>query len=308
MSDGQVYAADGCDDACLAATNARVSGSSDDTIAGMLMFVMFAYSIFFVALFVRCACRSKPGAKTASGFAQFDAEPPLPDFPNAMVAELDQQWRKEFIGKVYAILGTQLFVTVTISALMMFYGGAGLVLWTRTRGSWAYHLSLFGTLFTLLLVFCFRQKSPLNLVFLGLFTLCESYMIGMICAFYAAAGMSALVIEAFAITSVIFVALTLFTMQSKINFDFLGVGLGVALLVLIVWGLFTMLFFDSFVMHQLYALAGTVIFALYIVYDTHLIINRLTYDEYILGAINLYLDFINMFLFVLQLLSGGRRD
>ena len=28
--------------------------------------------------------------------------------------------------------------------------------------------------------------------------------------------------------------------------------------------------------------------------------------EYVLGAVNLYLDFINMFLFILNLLSGGR--
>ena len=32
----------------------------------------------------------------------------------------------------------------------------------------------------------------------------------------------------------------------------------------------------------------------------------LSYDEYVLGAVNLYLDFINMFLFILNLLSGGR--
>ena len=50
------------------------------------------------------------------------------------------------------------------------------------------------------------------------------------------------------------------------------------------------------------------VFVGFIVYDTHVVINRLSYDEYIIGAINLYLDFINLFLFILQLLSGGRRD
>ena len=34
----------------------------------------------------------------------------------------------------------------------------------------------------------------------------------------------------------------------------------------------------------------------------------LPYDDYVVGAINLYLDFINLFLFILQLLTGGRRD
>ena len=34
----------------------------------------------------------------------------------------------------------------------------------------------------------------------------------------------------------------------------------------------------------------------------------LSFDDYVLGAVNLYLDFLNLFLFILQLLSGGRRD
>lgn len=57
---------------------------------------------------------------------------------------------------------------------------------------------------------------------------------------------------------------------------------------------------------QVYALAGSVIFSLYIVYDTWMITKALSYDEYILGAINLYLDFVNLFLMILRLLAGSR--
>jgi len=310
MSDGEVIDVTSCDEACLSSANARVSGAGADTLTYLLTFVFLCYCLFFVALLAKCFCgRTRRGSPVAGdvAFRQFDTEP-THDLQNKMVAELDQQWRKAFIGKVYTILGMQLFVTTCISALMMIYGGADLARWSRTEGMWAYWLSLIGTFVTLGLTICFRTKSPHNLLLLGLFTLFESYMVGMICSYYAAAGYSALVVEALAITSVIFVALTLFTMQSKINFDFLGVGLGVALLVLLMWGMFSFLFFDSFVMRQMYALGGAVIFALFVVYDTHVVINRLSYDEYILGAINLYLDFINLFLFILQLLTGGRRD
>jgi FtsH-binding integral membrane protein len=34
----------------------------------------------------------------------------------------------------------------------------------------------------------------------------------------------------------------------------------------------------------------------------------LSFDDYVLGAVNLYLDFLNLFLFILQLLTGSRRD
>jgi FtsH-binding integral membrane protein len=54
----------------------------------------------------------------------------------------------------------------------------------------------------------------------------------------------------------------------------------------------------------IYAIGGTLLFSGYIVYDTYLINRRLSPDEYILGAISLYLDFINLFLSILRLLSN----
>lgn len=67
---------------------------------------------------------------------------------------------------------------------------------------------------------------------------------------YASAGQSVLVVEALAITSIIFVGLTIFTIQSKIDFSFLGIGLSVALLGLIVWGLLASIAFPSFMFSQ----------------------------------------------------------
>ena len=54
----------------------------------------------------------------------------------------------------------------------------------------------------------------------------------------------------------------------------------------------------------IYAIGGTLIFSGYIVYDTFLINSRLSPDEYILGAISLYLDFVNLFLSILRLLNN----
>ena len=125
---------------------------------------------------------------------------------------------------------------------------------------------------------------------------------------YAAAGMQHIVIEAFALTSLVFVGLTVFTIWSKIDFSFLGLILPVLLFTLIIWGFFGMFAFQSFAFQQVYALGGTLIFSLYVLYDTWVITQVLSYDDYVLGAVNLYLDFINLFLFILQLLTGSRRD
>ena len=66
--------------------------------------------------------------------------------------------------------------------------------------------------------------------------------------------------------------------------------------------------FPSFEMTQLYALCGTAIFSLYVLYDTHQICNRLSFDDHVVGAVELYLDFINLFMFILELLTGRSMD
>ena len=209
---------------------------------------------------------------------------------------------------MYSILGCQLFVTVFTSFVMMQFGGASLMSWMLNDGSWTFTTSLIGVFVSLIALMCYRQTYPHNLLLLTIFTFLMSWMVGTTCTMYAARGLSALVVEAFAITSVIFIALTLFTVQSKWDFSFLGVGLGVALIGFITWGFFASLAFPSFMFSQVYALIGSLIFSLFVVYDTWVITQKLSYDEYVLGAINLYLDFINLFLMILRLLSGGSRE
>ena len=53
-------------------------------------------------------------------------------------------------------------------------------------------------------------------------------------------------------------------------------------------------------------ISGSVIFSLFIIYDTHMIMRRLSPEEYIFAAINLYLDIINLFLHILKMMSRDR--
>ena len=75
------------------------------------------------------------------------------------------------------------------------------------------------------------------------------------------------------------------------------------------------LFYRGGIIRLLLAAAGCLIFSLYIVYDTQLIIGSpdaskphkyaFTVDDYAFAAANLYLDVINLFYMVLAL-SGDR--
>lgn len=66
-----------------------------------------------------------------------------------------------------------------------------------------------------------------------------------------------------------------------------------------VFGLF-MLFTDNNTMHIIYATIAAIIFGLYIVYDTQLIIGtknfKYSIDDYIIAALELYVDIIGLFI------------
>lgn len=55
----------------------------------------------------------------------------------------------------------------------------------------------------------------------------------------------------------------------------------------------------------IYGAMGSIVFSGYIVYDTHNLIKRFTYDEYIWATVTLYLDILNLFLSILRMLRQG---
>lgn len=54
---------------------------------------------------------------------------------------------------------------------------------------------------------------------------------------------------------------------------------------------------------KLIAVGGAILFSLFIVFDTHMMMHKLSPEEYMLAAINLYLDILNLFLHILKLLG-----
>ncbi len=105
-----------------------------------------------------------------------------------------------------------------------------------------------------------------------------------------------------------FGGLTMYALVSRRDFSAWGGFFLVGLLVVLVTGLL-----NAFLLHSvgagLWIAAGTVlVFSGLLVFDTWRIRNVYGPDDYIPAAINIYLDFINLFLAVLRLLGGGNRN
>ncbi|MBI2297611.1 MAG: Bax inhibitor-1 family protein [Armatimonadetes bacterium] len=150
-----------------------------------------------------------------------------------------------------------------------------------------------------------RRKPGLNLLMLFLFTAVTGWMIAPQLFAYSIFSPGAVPLAG-ALTAAVFLGLTVFAFVSKRDFNFLGAGLFVALWGLIIAGLLNAFIFHSAWAWMFRAWVGVVIFSLFVIYDTSRLLRRLPESEYVIGALELYLDFINLFLLILRLL-GGRK-
>jgi FtsH-binding integral membrane protein len=136
-------------------------------------------------------------------------------------------------------------------------------------------------------------------------------MIGVISSFYNTLSVGLALI----ITMSIVIGLTFFACQTK--FDFTGIGpyLCCALIALLVFGIMNAILCANScqILNTIYSLIGALIFSMYIVYDTQMICGgnhkyQFNPDDYIFAALSLYIDIINLFLYILSLFKRVEGD
>ena len=49
------------------------------------------------------------------------------------------------------------------------------------------------------------------------------------------------------------------------------------------------------------SIGGVVLFCGFILFDTHLIMHKLSPEEYVMASVNLYIDFIDLFTYLLRI-------
>lgn len=149
-----------------------------------------------------------------------------------------------------------------------------------------------------------RGKKAIGYPFVFAFTFISGVTLYPTIAHYANIGGSSLVLTAFSVTTAGFAALSLYAYRSKRDFSFLGGMLTIGLVTLIGFALVS-LFTGGFSgpLGMGIAVLGVLIFSGYILYDISRYKNGLTEEMIPLAVMSLYLDFINLFLYVLRLLG-----
>ncbi|KAL4636253.1 protein lifeguard 3-like [Arapaima gigas] len=157
-----------------------------------------------------------------------------------------------------------------------------------------------------------RRKFPWNIILLALFFLLlnsHAYLI------YFSYYETKAVFLALGITMIVCVCVTVFCFQTKVDFTSCGGFFCVLGIVVMVTGIITAIvlsFKYIFWLHMLYAAIGAIAFTLFLAYHTQLLIgNRkhsISPEEYVFGALSLYVDIVQIFIFLLQIIGGASRS
>ena len=206
--------------------------------------------------------------------------------------EINEKTRINFMRKVYGILFIQLILT-TIFILIPQYPTIKnqLIKFHMEHYYQMFIISLLsGILSIISFIFLFinSKKVPLNYFLLFSFTFFES------------------IILAFTITAGCTFGLTIYALTTKTNFTIFG-G--------IVFSLFFMFFFGTLMFcligfnidNTIFNVIGGIFASFYIIYDTQLICgkfgNKFSIDDYMIAAISVYIDVINLFIYILRIIG-----
>lgn len=202
---------------------------------------------------------------------------------------------------VMAFLRTtyQLFASSLLAATAGAYIGLGMV---SVISSWYWGLVIleFALLFG---IYAVKDKPGINLAVLFAFTFVSGLTITpLLSSIFNMPSGASIVAQAFLMTSVAFGGISMFALTTKKDYSNMGKMLIIGVIILIV-GSISNIFIGSPLLQLGIAMLGALVFSAFILYDTQKIIKG-GFSTPIEAAIALYLDFLNLFISLLQIFAA----
>lgn len=224
--------------------------------------------------------------------------------------EINYQLFKGFLIKVYGIISFQLVITLIIILIFQIDSIKNYFL-NRTGFTFLLNLISIGGFISTLVAISLKQdlakKVPLNYITLIIMTIFVSFM----CAFFSLNFSFELVLFCICLTCISAIAITVYIYNSEVNLSIIqailyvifGQGGGF----LLMW-----LLLPNPMAEKVTYLVFTLLFGLYLVYDTQVIMKKFgevyQIDDYILASIFIYMDIINLFMEILSVLGKNKKD
>ena len=224
--------------------------------------------------------------------------------------EINYSIFKGFLVKVYGILSVQLLITIIIILIFQKDSIKNYFINSPTLTGFLNFLSVVGFIITLLILTAkpdLSKQVPFNYISLFIMTIFLSLM----CAFFALSFSFESVIFCVCLTTISSIAITIYAYYSTTDW-----GIIKALLMVIIGqsgGFILMaLILNNEMMEKVLCLVFTLLFGVYLVYDTQIIMKKFgqeifKVDDYIFAAIQIYLDIINLFMIILSVFGKNKK-
>jgi len=217
--------------------------------------------------------------------------------------QIKNKLREGFTAKVFGIVAYQMVILFLVVLLGFM---------NSTFKEWLLTSVLFYALaiiisFTCLFIPIFKpnllKAVPANYILLTIFTLSYSWIIAAFTLRFTATS----VLTALFLTIVMVTCLSIYAFWTKSDYTVLGGTLFTALTLLIISSIL-LIFIRIELLYMIYIYAGLIIFCIYLLYDVQLLIGKGEHkfgeDDYILAAINIYLDIIAIFIRILAIVGN----
>ena len=217
---------------------------------------------------------------------------------------------KGFLVKVYGILSVQLLITLFF--IFFFQRDSVKSYFSKhpVLSGFLNLLSLIGFIGILLLLSIKQdlgKRVPYNYIFLLLITLCMSFM----CAFFAISYSYSIVLFCVILTVISSIAITVYAYSTNRDFSYIR---GLFAVILSQFGGFIFMIFilDISMLEMVCCLVGTLLFGVYLVYDTQVIFKKYgevySIDDYIYASLQIYIDIANLFMVILSTVGRASKN
>lgn len=218
---------------------------------------------------------------------------------------IENKCRMNFVKKVYGIILTQLIVMSFFIMFSLLNDNVSEFLRTDVVIFWICVIFSSIIMFCLMCFSSLARKVPLNYFLLMTFTLMESYLVARSCVL---ADNPKLVMMAATMTCAMVLALTLYAIVTDTDFTKCGGILFCLCIALLLFSIFA-IFTQNKTVQILISVLFVLLFSVYLIFDTQILLGRkqysLSYDDYILGAMLIYVDIIMIFLNILHILKSS---
>lgn len=234
---------------------------------------------------------------------QQNMKPAAPMYSSEEVSD-----QMNFVRKVYSILAIQLSVTSAFIFAVQYVDSLRHFFSTPSGVALYVTCAVLSIVLMCSIVCCFGRTAPLNMVLLGAFTLCETFMLGGITSQYqkevvAMAGLA---------TALVTISLTVYAWRTTVKIEVFGALAFVVYLAMLPMAIIGFFYMPKF-LYTIYMCLGLIFYSLYLIIDTIIICGKekhngvaMDYNDYVIGALMLYIDIVMIFVYILRLLGSSK--